>query len=111
MKKLNKLEQSIYDEYIKIKPEKLKRVEEIRNRKETRFIEFPFSSDHVGWNILRYDKTLNRFVLIEYPVYVNDDIELKTIELVEIQTTKLLENEKPGTWVKPPKNSLDDILK
>ena len=82
MKKLNELEQSIYDAYIKIKPAKLNRVEEIRNRNKTRYIEFCFTSgsNHV-WNILTYDKTLNRFVLIEYPVYNNDDIELKTIEL------------------------------
>ena len=82
MEQLTELEKSIYYEYIKIKPEKLKRVEEIRDRDKARFIQFCFPSgaDYI-YNSLIYDKTLNRFVFIEYPIYNGDDIEFKKIEL------------------------------
>ena len=82
MKKLNELEQSIYDEYLNVKADKLKRVEEIRHRSKVRYIQLLFPSGHdYIWNVLKYDKPLNKFISIEYAVYVNNDVELKTIEL------------------------------
>ncbi len=82
MKKLNELEQSIYNAYIKIKPSKLKRVEEIRNRKKTRYIEFCFpSGPNYVFNTLMYDKTLNKFTSIRYPYDNGSEVEFKIIEL------------------------------